>query len=179
MTREFLLYSLAVSVVIVIAGRYFADALFPWLDRFFFSKSRDDAKLDDLIQSRLQQWGHRSISAPNPKTLASTTSEERDELSPAEIARREQLQRIYSFDGKRRSQESTEDHALRLLGLKELPTAELLKQAFKARAKLNHPDTFQLDGFDAKLKKRLAARVHENYILIQRAHEILKKTTKT
>jgi hypothetical protein len=174
MKLEFLYYSFAVSVVIVVAGRYFADALFPWFDKFLLNKSREDAKLDALIRARLQQWGHRSISSQNPSSLTESTPEE-EEISPEELAHREQLHRIYSFDGKRRAHESPQDHALRLLGLKSLPSPEGLKQAFKAQAKLNHPDTFQLDSFAPKLKKRLAARIHENYIAIQRAHDTLKK----
>lgn len=176
MEREFIYYAVGISVTMVVAGRYLANAIFPWVDKIFLPKKQRDEKLDELIQARLNQMGHRPVTFA-PKQLAENAAPP-VELNPEEMKRREQLQRIYAFDGKRLSKESTEDHALRLLGLKNPTTAENLRAAFKTQAKLYHPDTFQLDGFESKLKKRLDARVHENYIAIQKAHVLLRSKIK-
>ncbi len=182
MDKQFLLYCLGASVAVVVAGRWAANAVFPWLDGLWGRENRrGDPGLDELIQARLREWGKaptRSplIARPSEEEQA-TTARQALEAPPEtaeQLAERQTLQRIYAFDGKRHTDESEAAHARRLLGLAEAHTPQQLRQAFKDHAKKFHPDTFRLDVFPAPLRKRLAARVHANYLAIQQAHDRLR-----
>ena len=172
-------YGLA-SVGVVLAAAVSAKMIFVWLDDLILSKKRD-AGLDEMIQQKLTALGSPVLRrptetpAPPPKALEDLRPEDPDEVKKKII-----LQRIYHFDGKRGAQETEEAYCLRLLGMKTLESAEHIKRAFKAQAREYHPDKFPLDLFEKKLRKKLAARVHDNYILLQRAQgQLLKKASKS
>lgn len=179
MTKDDLIKYAALSVGVVIGARFFANAAFAWIEEFLFNKSKDEKNLDDLIRSK--RYGMGDVSEKERKKISAEPSpKERPlelgrEVDPREADKAAMMHRIYDLVIKRGAQESEEDFYLRLLGLSKSDSPEIIKRAFKQKAKEFHPDMFVLDGFDGKTRKRLEARIHENYVMIQKAHDFLKK----
>jgi hypothetical protein len=182
--KQIIIYA-AISFTVVLAGAIMAKALFAWLEQYLFGRKRErDLSLDELIQreERLmtQGKGRPSGRAMAPKDFKENVEDKvagllEETTDPKELDKKKILKRIYLFDPKRLGAETEEQFYWRILGLKNAPTTEDLKKSFKTRAKEMHPDSFQLNDFDAKTKKRLEKRIHENYLLIQKAHDVLKK----
>ena len=182
--KQIIIYA-AISLAIVLAGAIMAKSLFAWLEQYLFGRKRErDLTLDELIEKeeRLMTGGKGKVSgrAMAPRDFKEKTEDKtagllEETTDPKELERKKILQRVYLFDPKRLGAENEEQFYLRILGLKNVINAEDLKKAFKTRAKEMHPDSFQLNDFDAKTKKRLEKRIHENYLLIQKAHDVLKK----
>ena len=185
--KQIIIYA-AISLAVVLAGAIMAKSLFAWLEQYLFGRKRErDLTLDELIEKEerlmTQGKGRASGKAMAPKDFKEKTEDKtagllEETTDPKELERKKILQRVYLFDPKRLGAETEEQFYLRILGLKNVINAEDLKKAFKTRAKEMHPDSFQLNDFDAKTKKRLEKRIHENYLLIQKAHDVLKKTCK-
>lgn len=179
MDKQFLLYCLGASVALVIGGRWAADAVFPWLDQLWGGERRKaDPGLDELIQSRLREWNKsptRAMVDQRADSGAPAPALDAPPETPEQLAERQTLQRIYAFDTKRRTDEADAAYARRLLALTEGHSTQDLRQAFRDGAKKHHPDTFRLDVFPPPLRKRLAARVHTNFLAVQRAHDILRR----
>ncbi len=169
-----------ISIGIVIVARLGGQAFFQLLDHYLFrKKDRKDPSLDELIDHeylKLSGGLKPSGKAVMPRLKQGQKSPELvAPEDPAADAKKALLHRIYDFEFKRTADESEEKFYLRVLGMRERETAENLKRAFKIRSKELHPDRFNLDAFDNKTKKRLAQRVHENYLLVQHAYQFLKK----
>jgi hypothetical protein len=182
MDRDKILTLVGVSVALVLVGSLIGKALFAWLDTYLFRrKDQRDPTLDELIDHEFTRLGGKpratgAAFAPRIKRTEEKAAAIEAPHDPLEFEKKEMLQRIYGFDFKRLQGESDEAFYLRVLDMKVREKPEVLKRAYKLRSKELHPDRFKLDIFDAKTKKRLAARVHENYLLVQKAYEHFKKT---
>lgn len=174
MSKEDLIKYGLMSVGIVLGARFFANALFAWVERLFVGKSAEEKTLDDLIKSKRFSMGALSEKAA-PPTAQQTPKELGQQLDPMEEKKRAIMHRIYDLDIRRGQQESVKAYHLRLLGLSKVETPEQLKKAYKQRAREFHPDTFALVDFEQRTRKRLEARIHENYVAIQRAYEFFSK----
>ena len=176
-----------IAISAVFAAKYFSGHLYNLLDSFLFrAKDKRDPSLDDLIDQKHREFGgyglrkssgsslpdeRRNKGAPDAEELLRLS----EDLSPEAQQRKLILQKIYSFDSRRLPSETEKNYYLRLLNEREPLTLEVLKKAYKKRARELHPDTFDLALFDEKMKKKLKARIHENYLHIQKANEFLKK----
>jgi hypothetical protein len=176
-----------VALGAVLTARYFSSHLYNLLDHFLFrTKDKRDPSLDEMIDQKHREFGgyglrksgatpladeRRSKGAPTPEELLRLT----EDLSPEAQQRKLILQKIYSFDSRRMPSETERNYYLRLINERDPLTMEILKKAYKQKAREFHPDTFDLALFDEKMKKKLRARIHENYLHIQRANEYLKK----
>lgn len=169
-----------VALALVLGGAFGAKMLFAWLDEYLFGKKREQG-LDEMIAQKLSSMGakptrktealgQRQEAKEDPRQLADQRPED-----PEEAKRKEILQRIYHFDGKRGQGEAEETYYLRLLGLRSFENVEQVKRSFKQRAREFHPDLFPLALFEKSLQKRLAKRVHENYLLLQKAQDYFAK----
>lgn len=173
-----------ISAGVVLGASFFAKALFAWIEDLLFKKGRDEKSLEDLIRSKRYSMGGLSEKEIKLSQLAEKkgprTAEIADlrEEDPREVRKREIMHRIYDLDPKRATQESELAYHLRLLGLRTLESEEGLRRAFKQRAKEFHPDMFVLTDFDKKVQKRLAGRIHENYVAIQKSYDYLKTQLK-
>lgn len=180
MSKEQLINYGLLSFALILGGRFIGAAIHAWVDEFFSrSKEKRTHSLDDLIRSRETLYGARqsklSAIGFSEKPTEETPLSIDDSTDPEELSRRQIMRRVYAFDRPIHPHESEKDQALRLLGLTDMVERAELKRAFKTQAKNFHPDCFDLSLFDGKTKKRLAARIHENYLSIQKAHEYLKK----
>jgi len=180
MDKQKLVLYAVIALASVFVARYLASGVFAWFDGYFFKRHRkQDPSLDELIDEEYLKLsgGRRRVSgqavAPRIKSVAAPELEAPED--PAAEARKALLKRIYDFSYKRMTDESEEKFYLRVMDMKSRETPEILKRAYKLRSKEFHPDRFNLDGFDAKTKKRLEARVHENYLLVQAAYQFLKR----
>jgi DnaJ-class molecular chaperone len=71
--------------------------------------------------------------------------------------------------------ETDYDFYSRILGLLKDSKTEDIKKAYKEKAKEFHPDRFDFSLFDKKTKEKLQHKVHENFLVIQKAYDYLKK----
>jgi hypothetical protein len=179
MDKEKLATYAVIAVGLVLGGRYVANLLFAWFDTLLLRKKEQNYRtLDELIDAKTRQLGGRPKVAEVERPLLSggaPAPQLEEKTGPEEEQRKLTLHRIYDLETKRGQQESEEAYYLRIMNMKQLEKPEILKRAYKLRSKEFHPDRFNLDLFDAKTKKRLAARVHENYLLVQTAYAYLKK----
>ena len=174
MNKEDLIKYGLISFGLVLAGRFFANGLFAWIEGLFVRKGADEKSLDDMIRAKRYSMGGLSekeaVKVPSKKP----NPQIEQTVDPVELQKRELMHRIYSLDLKRGPQESPEAHALRILGLTQMEPLEQIKRAFKRKARDFHPDMFVLNDFDKRTKKRLDGRIHENYVAIQKAYDFLK-----
>lgn len=182
MDKEKLVTYAVIAVGLVLGGRYVANLIFAWFETLMLQKKEQDYRtLDELIDSKARQMGGRPKVAGVERTLLTgggAAPQLEEKTGPEEEQRKLTLHRIYDLETKRGQQESEEAYYLRIMNMKQLEKPDILKRAYKLRSKEYHPDRFNLDLFDAKTKKRLAARVHENYLLVQNAYGYLKKISK-
>ena len=182
MDKEKLVTYAVIAVGLVLGGRYVANLIFAWFETLMLSKKEQDYRtLDELIDSKARQLGGRPKVPEVERSLltgGTPTAQLEEKTGPEEEQRKLILHRIYDLETKRGQQETEEAYYLRIMNMKHRESAEILKRAYKLRSKEYHPDRFNLDLFDGKTKKRLAARVHENYLLVQTAYGFLKKNTK-
>jgi len=176
-----------IALSAVLTARYFSGHLYNLLDHFMFrTKDKRDPSLDEMIDQKHREFGgyglRKSAGSSQADERASKGAPDKEELlrlnedlSPEAQQRKLILQKIYSFDGRRLPSETEKNYYLRLLNEREPLNMEILKKAYKKKAREFHPDTFDLSLFDAKMKKKLSSRIHENYLHIQKAHEFLKK----
>ena len=184
-TQQLLTYA-GVALGAVFTAKYFSGHLYNLLDSFLFrAKDKRDPSLDEMIDHKHREMGgkglrragqgsgdeRRETGAPGPEELLRLS----EDLSPEAQERKLILHKIYSFDARRMPSESEKDYFLRLLNEREPITQDILKKAYKKKARELHPDTFDLNLFDPKMKKKLSIRIHENYLWIQKAHDYLKK----
>ena len=176
MNKEDLIKYGLISFGVVLGARFFANAIFAWIEGLFIRKSSDEKGLDELIKSKRYSMGalsdKRTPAQQQPKTRPQEITEA---LDPAEEKKRATMHRIYDLEIRRGKQESEEAYHLRLLGLVRVEPADSMKKAFRQRSKEFHPDMFALMDFDDRTRKRLEARIHENYVAIQRAYEFFSK----
>lgn len=181
--KQLLIYA-ALSLGLVIAGALLAKSAFAWFEHYLFGRKKPEPTLDELIdQEELLLRGGRpkpSGRAMAPRDFKTAGTEEakpmlEDTTDPAELEKRKIMKRAYLFDPQRLPTEPERTYYLRILGLKPEASVDAIKSAYRARSKDMHPDRFQLNAFDPKTKKRLEKRVHENYVLIQKAHDFLRK----
>ena len=179
MDKEKLATYAAIAVGLVLGGRYVANLIFAWFDTLMLQKKEQNYRtLDELIDSKARQMGGRPRAPEVARTLlegGTPAPQLEEKTGPEEEQRKLTLHRIYDLETKRGPQESDEAYYLRIMNMKQLEKPDVLKRAYKLRSKEYHPDRFNLELFDAKTKKRLAARVHENYLLVQNAYTFLKK----
>lgn len=185
MSKDDIIKYAALAFGIVLAGRFFADAVFAWIGDILFKKSSDEKNLEDLIRSKKYTMGSLSeseqlrINSPLEKEAKTKPPLQIDhEISPLELRKREIMHRIYDLELRKLNGETVEAYNLRLIGLTKLESHDQLKKAYKVLAKKFHPDMFALGDFDPKAKRKLEARIHENYVAIQKAHDFLKKSLK-
>lgn len=174
-----------VAITLVFFSRSIGQFLFHLFDQYLSKKSQtsyDD--FDQLVEDRKKLFSknttapqrrnesHSPPGAPkkteSPKLLEEATDE-------ASIKRKETVKRIYGLENKRLPQENDFVYYSRFLKLKDNFSKEDLKKIYKELALLYHPDKFDLTGFDDKTKKKLAAKTHENFLLVQKAYDYLKK----
>lgn len=181
--KQLLMYA-GLSLGLVIVGGLLAKSAFAWFEQYLFGRKRPEPTLDELIdQEELLLRGGRpkaSGRALAPRDFRSPASDPappllEDTADPVELEKRKTMKRAYLFDPQRLPTEPERTYYLRILGLGPEASLDEIKSAYRARSKDMHPDRFQLEAFDAKTRKRLEKRVHENYVLVQRAHDFLKK----
>ncbi len=169
-----------ISLGIVLGARFFANALFVWIEGFFLGK-KPERSLDDMVRARLRAMGVMPKSPPPTATLPSPEKEIGatallpEEEDPEAQKRKALLRRIYELDLKQLPGESAEAFARRVLGVGPAAASDEIKRAFKTKSKELHPDTFRHEGFDAKTRAKLEARVHANYLAVKQAYETLTK----
>ncbi len=182
MDKEKLATYAAIALGLVLGGRYVANLIFAWFETLMLEKKEQNYRtLDELIDSKARQMGGRPKVAEVERSLltgGTPAPQLEEKTGPEEEQRKITLHRIYDLETKRGQQESEEAYYLRIMNMKQKEAPEILKRAYKLRSKEYHPDRFNLDLFDGKTKKRLAARVHENYLLVQNAYGYLKKNSK-
>ncbi len=185
-TQQILTYA-GIALGAVLSAKYFSGHLYTLLDHFLFrTKDKRDPSLDEMVDRKKREMGVQGLRKSSSGALlderASKGAPDKEELlrlsedlSPEAQQRKLILQKIYSFDSRKIPSETDLDYYLRLLNERPPITLEILKKAYKKRAKELHPDTFDLSLFDPKMKTKLTKRIHENYLHVQKAHEYLKK----
>lgn len=175
-----------VSLTLVLVGGVGARFLFLWFDEYLLARgSKKEKDIERMVlreevnlraqlgtAPRLDQ--SRSANAA-PKKEQGPLPQLEEVTDPAEKERRALMQRIFDFEVRPRAGEDELTFFRRLLSVPEGASKDECKRAFKKLAQKLHPDSFNLAGFDPKTKKRLEKRVHENYLVLQKALESLRR----
>jgi tRNA G37 N-methylase Trm5 len=125
----------------------------------------------------------RKSPIPEKKAIPNKTTEKNENVKALEMdtdpesqKRKAILHQIYDKKLARLKDESDYDFYSRILLLPQDPSNEQIKKAYKEKAKEFHPDRFDFSLFDKKTKDKLQHKVHENFLVIQKAYDYLKKT---
>ncbi|MFZ4714356.1 MAG: J domain-containing protein [Bacteriovoracaceae bacterium] len=182
MDKSHIPYVIVGCVVFVFVMKALSGLLFVWWDDMFRGKKDkhfDD--LDELIEARKLlmkksepvQFGNQAQhNQGQKKTKLSALPEETD---PASLKRKAILHQIYDLKMGRLKDEQDLDYYARILMLPKTANSEAVKKAYKERAKECHPDRFDLTSFDTKTQEKLKTKIHENFVVIQKAYDYFKK----
>ena len=171
-----------VAITLVFFSRSIGQFLFHLFDQYLSKKSQtsyDD--FDQLVEDRKRLFSKNSTAPqrrnenPGPPKRTESPKLLEEATDEAGVKRKETVKRIYGLENKRLPQENDLVYFTRFLKLKDNFSKEDLKKTYKELAQLYHPDKFDLTGFDEKTKKKLAAKTHENFVLVQKAYDYLKK----
>jgi hypothetical protein len=163
----------------MIGVKIFSGMIFTMYEDFFMGKKEKNVEnLDDLIKARMllmkkadpisTNKGEGGAKKPDLKLVEEATD-------PESKKRKEILHQIYDLDVKRFKDEADDTYYARILKLPAAFNQEAVKKAYKERAKACHPDRFDLKTFDEKTQKKLKAKIHENFLIIQKAYDHFKK----
>lgn len=171
-----------VAITLVFFSRSIGTFLFHWMDEFLTKKSQKGFdNFDEVVESRkkLFEKTHRSVKAATAEKTSATEKVQQKLLEEANdeasLKRKEMVKRIYGLEVKRLGGENDFAYYSRFLKLKDDFSKDDLKKSYKELAQLYHPDKFDLSDFDEKTKKKLASKAHENFVLVQKAYDYLKK----
>lgn len=172
-----------IAITVVFFSRSIGQFLFHWFDEFLSKKNQRDKKgydnFDDVVEARKHlfeknrpqkktETGNKSKKGEEPKLLEEATDE-------ASLKRKEIVKRIFGFETKRFREENDLVFYSRILKLKDNFNKDDLKKSYKDLAQIYHPDKFDLVDFDDKTRKKLSAKAHENFLMVQKAYDYLKK----
>lgn len=167
-----------VAITLVFFSRSIGAMLFHMMDEFLTKKSQKGYdNFDDVVEARKKLFEKnrpavREAQKEKQQTEKKLLEEATDEAS---LRRKDTVKRIYGMENKRHPQENDFTYYSRFLKLKDNFNKEDLKKSYKELAQLYHPDKFDLSDFDEKTKKKLSVKTHENFVMIQKAYEYLKK----
>ncbi len=178
MDKGMIPYVILGCVALMIAVKIFSGMIFTMYEDFFMGKKEKNVdNLDDLIKARAMLMkkaepaatkGEGSVKKPDLKLVEEATD-------PESKKRKEILHQIYDLDVKRFKDEADDAYYARILKLPSAFTTDAVKKAYKERAKACHPDRFDLKSFDEKTQKKLKTKIHENFLIIQKAYDHFKK----
>lgn len=179
MTKDQIITYLFISFGMVLAARLFGTMISAWMGDIFSKK--DTKSLDELIhEQRNFVGGVRATTAPPHKESSKEDLLQIERtLTPEEEKKSKILHRIYDFDYKKKPEEEQQVFFRRVLGVQEGETVEMIKKNYREKSKDFHPDRFDLSLFDKKMKKKLEERIHQNYLVVQKAYQVLLKSAKS
>lgn len=173
---------IGVAITLVLFSRSIGTYLFHLMDEFLTKKSQKGYdNFDDVVEARkkLFEKTHSAVKAAKQEKEKATEKAQQKLLEEANdeasLKRKEMVKRIYGLEVKRLMGENDFNYYSRFLKLKDNFNKDDLKKSYKELAQLYHPDKFDLSDFDEKTKKKLAAKTHENFVLVQKAYDYLKK----
>jgi hypothetical protein len=172
------------TITLVFGGRILGVLLHQLIEKYFNQKShfKDHQSLDDFLLSKNFEMKYRqmrsqySVEAKKEEPPPSEPLLIENELSPQEKKQKQMMARIYHFNPKRLTGEDDTQYNARILELENSKDIKSVKKSFNKKAKEYHPDSFDLSGFDPKLRQKLSDKIHKNYIVIQKAYEYFKKS---
>lgn len=173
MKQETLYILIGTAIVVVFLSKSIASILFNKMDEFFVKKKElkgfDD--IDSVIEARTMLMRNGVAASTTSEKKAPEALKIEQIQTPEEKKRIEIMKRIYAFDKLKISGEAEIDYYKRILGICENSD---LKKNYKQMCKVFHPDRFDLRLFDQKTKDKLTKKIHENFLLIQKAYDYLK-----
>jgi hypothetical protein len=181
MDKSHIPYVILGCIGFVFAMKIFSGMLFVWWDELFRGKKieKNMDNLDEIIEARKlllrksSDIDQRIVQKANPIKVDAKALEM--ESDPESKKRKEILHQIYDKKLSRLKDETDYDFFIRILNLKKESSTDEIKKAYKEKAKEFHPDRFDFSLFDKKTKEKLQKKVHENFLVIQKAYDYLKK----
>jgi DnaJ-domain-containing protein 1 len=161
--------------------KVFSGMLFVWWDELFRGKKieKNMDNLDEIIEARKLLLRKNPDSKENIIQKSNQNKLETKKLEmetdPESQKRKEILHQIYDKKLTKLKDETDYDFFIRVLNLKKESSSDEIKKAYKEKAKEFHPDRFDFSLFDKKTKEKLQKKVHENFLVIQKAYDYLKK----